>query len=166
MNFSKLLLLTTTVSTGLIAGLFYAWSVSVTLGLGKLSAMDYLRAFQSLNREIQNPAFFLTFMGTAILLPLSTFWQFRSGTMPIFWLLLSASVLYLVGVMVVTIFGNIPLNNAIDALNLSEISLSDAEKQRQIFENQWNTLNWVRTWASLLALVACVSACLMAKKDL
>ncbi len=161
MNFPKLLLLLTTVSTGLIAGLFYAWSVSVTVGLGKLSAIEHLRAFQSLNREIQNPAFFLTFMGTAILLPLSTFWEFRSGVMPIFWLLISASAAYLIGVMVVTIFGNIPLNEAIDTLNLSEMPDLEVQNKRQLFENQWNRFNWIRTWSSLLAFGLCVWACLI-----
>ncbi len=74
MKMATLLLLGTAVLTALIAGLFYAYSCSVVLGLGKLSDAEYLKAMQNINREILNPVFFMmSFMGTAILLPVSAF---------------------------------------------------------------------------------------------
>ncbi|MET3535054.1 anthrone oxygenase family protein [Chryseobacterium limigenitum] len=71
---TTILLIVTAVLTALIAGLFYAYSCSVVLGLGKLSDTEYLKAMQSINREILNPVFFVSFMGTAVLLPISTFY--------------------------------------------------------------------------------------------
>jgi uncharacterized membrane protein len=72
MKMTTVLLIITAVLAALIAGLFYAYSCSVVLGLGKLSDAEYLRAMQNINREILNPVF-LSFMGTAIFLPVSTF---------------------------------------------------------------------------------------------
>ncbi|MBC8154239.1 MAG: DUF1772 domain-containing protein, partial [Bacteroidetes bacterium] len=66
-----------TVTTALIAGLLYAYSCSVNPGLNRLSDASYLAAMQSINREIQNPVFFLSFLGALVLLPLST-WMLHS----------------------------------------------------------------------------------------
>ncbi len=56
------LLLITTLSTGLMAGLFYSWTISVTPGLARLNDENYLRAFQSMNRAIINPVFLIVFI--------------------------------------------------------------------------------------------------------
>ena len=53
---NSILLLITTLFSGLMAGLFYAWSISVTPGLAKIDNSSYLKAFQSMNRAILNPA--------------------------------------------------------------------------------------------------------------
>src|SRR5206468_9628718 len=72
MTFANIILLATATTTALIAGLFYAYSCSVNAGLGKLSDAAYLAAMQSINREILNPLFFMSFMGTLLLLPVCT----------------------------------------------------------------------------------------------
>ncbi|GAB3970693.1 hypothetical protein GCM10028806_19120 [Spirosoma terrae] len=77
-----------------------------------------------------------------------------------FWLLLSASVLYLVGVFGVTIFGNVPLNEALDVFNIQTASADDVAAQRRAFEIPWNKLHRIRTTASILALVLVIVACL------
>src|SRR5699024_12587832 len=81
-------------TTALIAGLFFAWSCSVTPGLTRLSNRAYISAMQSMNRAIQNQLFFSCFFGAAILLPLSTFLHYESSTHTVFWLLLAATILY------------------------------------------------------------------------
>jgi uncharacterized membrane protein len=48
--------------TALIAGLFYAYTCSVNIGLGKLPDEGYIAAMQSINREILNLLFFVSFM--------------------------------------------------------------------------------------------------------
>lgn len=73
MKMTTILLIITAILTALIAGLFYAYSCSVVLGLGKLSDTEYLKAMQNINREILNPLFFSSFMGTTVLLPVSVF---------------------------------------------------------------------------------------------
>ena len=55
-----------TFTTGLIiAGVFYAYAVSVNLGLATQPDADYVAAMQVINERIQNPLFFLSFFGAA-----------------------------------------------------------------------------------------------------
>ncbi|MBK8747881.1 MAG: DUF1772 domain-containing protein [Saprospiraceae bacterium] len=61
--------------------------------------------------------------------------------------------LKLIGTIGVTFFGNVPLNNALDAIKLNEISVEDLKVTRTAFESSWNNLNLVRTLSSLVALL-------------
>ncbi|MCT2560362.1 chryseobasin maturation helper ChrI [Chryseobacterium herbae] len=154
-------LLITAVLTALIAGLFYAYSCSVVLGLGKLSDSEYLKSMQSINREILNPVFFLSFMGTAILLPVTTF-LFR-GDQPAFIFLLLASAAYLIGVFGVTIAGNVPLNDMLDKFDITGSTADVVKQMRDSFENRWNLLNNVRTVFSVISIALVASACIWSK---
>ena len=155
-----ILIITATV-TGLMAGLFFAWSCSVTIGLARLSNTEYLSAMQSLNRAIQNPLFFACFFGAAILLPVSTFMHYSQASTNQFWLLLSATSIYLIGVMGVTIFGNIPLNNMLDSFAIQSGTVGEIALTRTKFELPWNRLNNIRTVASTASLVLVILACLI-----
>ena len=137
----------------LIAGLFYSYTVSVNLGLGKLSDAEYLRSMQSINREILNPWFFLSFLGTLPLLPISTWMSSNlNGYDASFYLFLGATILYVVGVFGVTIFGNVPLNEALDRFDINRASVEEIKNRRLIFEMPWNKLNLIRTLANVLSL--------------
>ena len=61
--------------SGLIMGLLYGYACSVNPGLNKLSDAEYLRAMQSINTAIQNPVFFISFMGTLFILPVTSMVQ-------------------------------------------------------------------------------------------
>jgi len=128
-----------------MAGLFYAFSCSVNLGLARLPNAEYVSAMQSINRAIQNPVFFAAFFGAPILLPLSVFLHYEQPLTMRFWFLLAATIIYLIGTFGVTIFGNVPLNNTLDRFNLQSASEEEIAVQRDNFEGQWNNLNTVRT---------------------
>lgn len=161
MKMTTVFLLITAVLTALIAGLFYAYSCSVVLGLGKLSDAEYLKAMQSINREILNPVFFLSFMGTAVLLPLTAF-LFRGQ--PPFLFLVLASAAYLIGVFGVTIAGNVPLNDMLDKFDISGSTVEAVKQMRDRFENRWNLLNNVRTVFSVISIALAVCACLWSRE--
>lgn len=154
----NLFLLVTALASGLIAGLFYSYSCSVNPGLGALSDANYLAAMQSINRAILNPVFFLSFMGTLLLLPLSTYQHFGMGTR--FYLLLAATLVYVIGTFGVTITGNVPLNDALDKMNLTGASANELAAHRLKFEVPWNRLHTIRTYASVLSFVLVLLACL------
>ena len=150
----KLILLLTGFSTALITGLFYSYSCSVNIGLGRLPDHEYLRSMQSINRAILNPWFFASFIGTLILLPICTWLIYRNEAASVtFYLLLFAALVYLIGVFGVTIFGNVPLNEALDKFNIGSATLGELKLQRTEFENPWNRLNLVRTIGSLISLL-------------
>ena len=127
--------------TGLSAGFFYAWAVSVIPGTRKITDFTYLETMQSINKEILNPLFFIIFFGSLILMIFITFQHFGKGI--VFLLVLLASLSYLFGTFGVTAFGNVPLNNQLEALSLRELSTSGAAEFRVYFERQWNRLHKV-----------------------
>ncbi|GAB3958648.1 hypothetical protein GCM10028805_53380 [Spirosoma harenae] len=152
----------TATATALMSGLFYAFSWAVMPGLKRLPDASYIMAMQSINRAIQNPVFFAAFLGAALLLPLSTYLDY-SPTTPVsarFWFLLAASVVYVVGVIGVTIGGNVPLNETLDAFDVQAASVSDVLNHRRAFELPWSQFHTLRTWASFLTILLVVTACL------
>lgn len=161
MSIQNLILVVTVTSTGLIAGLYYAWSCSVIPGIGKLSDVNYLSAIQSMNKEILNPVFFASFMGTLILLPVCTWLHYKSGMSTTFWLLLAASLIYAIGSFGVTMVGNVPLNNTMDKFNVSSATIESMIKQRQNFEIPWNKLHSIRTFATVVSFVLTIIACIL-----
>jgi uncharacterized membrane protein len=68
--------------------------------------------------------------------------------------------LKLIGTIGVTFFGNVPLNNTLDAVRLNKISVDDLKLTRSAFESSWNNLNLVRTLSSIVALVLLLVAAL------
>jgi uncharacterized membrane protein len=138
--------------TGLSAGLFYAWSVSVIPGTQKISDTTYLETMQSINRAILNPAFFLIFFGSIVSLTTSSIYEFQSGK-TVFWLLLASSLTYLIGTIGVTGLGNVPLNNQLDAMTLAESSTDQIAEFRKFYESNWNRLHMIRTVFAVLSFI-------------
>lgn len=159
---TTVVLIITTVLTALIAGLFYAYSCSVVLGLGKLNDTEYLKAMQKINREILNPFFFMSFMGTAVLLPVSAF--LMRGQQPAFIFLLLAALAYLIGVFGVTIAGNVPMNDTLDKFDISNSTREAIKQMRESFENRWNFFNNIRTVFSVISITLVVCACIWNKE--
>lgn len=139
--------------TALFAGLMFGFLIAVNPALGALPDRDYLAAMKSINQKIQNPFFMLTFIGPVILLPLATY-QAGTGSTA-FWLLLAASVLFIVGGVVVTIAANIPLNQRLDG---TDLDTADAAQVRAWFEKPWNAWHLVRTLAGIAAVVLTFTA--------
>ena len=149
----SILLTVTATTTALSAGLLFAYSVSVNPGLGQLADEAYLSAMQSINRAIQNPVFFCIFFGPLLLLPLSS-WAARNGTgSPNFVLLTIATVVYITGVIGVTVAGNVPLNEALEAFQIKSAAPEELHRQRMLFEAPWNRMHAIRTFAAVLSLV-------------
>ncbi|RQO70585.1 DUF1772 domain-containing protein [Pedobacter sp. KBW06] len=155
---ADLIFLLTATLTALTGGFFYAFSCAVNPGLARLSDGGYLAAMQSINKEIQNLLFLSSFMGTLLLLPLSTWLEFRVGITDSFWLLLATTFVYTIAVFGLTMFGNVPLNEALDRFNLSSASAKDMAIQREKFEIPWNRFHRIRTVASVLTVMLVIAA--------
>ena len=153
------ILIITTLFSDLMAGLFYSWSISVTPGLAKINDVSYLHAFQSMNRAIINPLFFVVFFGLVILLPVLSYLTFQTSISNQFWYVIFATILYFVGIMGVTLGGNVPLNNTLEALQIESMTPEQMDEFRKGFENKWNRLNLIRTISSSLMFLLLVIAC-------
>ncbi len=159
-TFGNIVLAGATLCNGLMAGLLFAYSCSVVPGFKTMSAIEYIRAMQAINKAIQNPLFFLVFVGCLILLPLCSYLSYSSPPSSKFWLVLAATVIYFAGVFATTALGNIPLNNALEKFNLAAASKEAINNQRLAFEARWNTFHYIRTTASVVSLVLMIVACI------
>jgi len=144
------------VSTGLMAGIFFTWSNAVKPGIGTLDDMTYMKAFQAMNRLILNPLFYLVFILPVLSIAISTYMSFGSTKEYVFELLLTATLIYCLGVFLVTIAGNIPLNELLEHTDLEKISQIELSDLRGKIETKWNSFNLVRTISSFIAFVLLV----------
>jgi uncharacterized membrane protein len=145
------------VLTGLSAGLFYAWSASVIPGTQKVPDNIYLETMQSINRAILNPAFFIVFFGSVVLLSIASIYEFHTNKV-VFSLMLAASISYLAGTVGVTGLGNVPLNNQLDVMQLTETSPGTMAAFRKFYETNWNRLHLIRTTFAVVSFLLAVLA--------
>jgi uncharacterized membrane protein len=137
--------------SGLIAGVFFIFSVAVMRALERVPGG--MVAMQSINVVILNPFFLGVFMGTALLsvgILIATFFEWRSSSL---WLLAGA-LLYLIGSIGVTMIFNVPMNNALAA---ADPSSPEGQKVWADYLANWTRWNHVRTIASLAASAAFIA---------
>jgi uncharacterized membrane protein len=144
--------------TGLSAGFFFSWEVSVIPGTKQVSDRNYLETMQSINRAILNPAFFAVFIGSLLCLIVASYMQYRAGINFSFWLTLAATLIYLIGTFGVTIFGNVPMNESLEARNLAMVDTEGLRAIRTSFEGRWNQLHSIRTVFAVLSLICILLA--------
>jgi len=153
MNIKTIVLFFTIITTALSAGLFYAWQVSVIPGLKNIPSKSYLEAMQSINRAILNPGFFIIFFGALILMTLSVYFQYKVNVNLVFGLITGGAICYALGTFGVTVLGNVPMNEALDLVNINALSVEELENTRRSYEIKWNQLHTVRTIFSVLAFI-------------
>lgn len=134
--------------SGLIAGVFFAFSSFVMSALSRLPPAQGLAAMQQINITVINPHFLGVFLGTAALsLAAMGIAAMRWGE-PIAPYLAAGGVSYFVGCFLVTIRGNVPLNDALAKLDASN---PKSEQPWRDYLVRWTFWNHVRTFASLVA---------------
>jgi uncharacterized membrane protein len=123
---SEYVLLTGRGLSGLLAGVFFAYAVSVMPALRSMDDQTFVTVMNRINVVIVNPLFLLVFLGAPALAVVLLAWD-RSP-----WAI-AAAVLAVVTLLVTIVF-NIPLNNALAAGG-----------DREAFETPWVLWNVVRT---------------------
>ena len=137
--------------SGVVAGIFFAFSAFVMRALGRLPPEQGMAAVQAINVAVLNPWFFAAFFGTAALcvvlaLPALFRWD-EPGSI---WLL-AGSLLYLVGTILVTMLFNVPLNDALAAADRGSTAGAGLWTR---YLAEWTAWNHVRTAAPLAAAAA------------
>ncbi len=114
--FIPLFTLIAAVGSGLMAGLFFAFSSFIMTALAKLPPEQGIAAMNSINVTILNATFGLAFFGTALLcLGLGVVSILRWAEPGSAWLLIG-SLIFLAGTIGVTMVFNVPLNDALAAV--------------------------------------------------
>lgn len=131
----------------LVAGFLFAYAIVIMPGIKRLSDADFIRAFQVTDGIIQDnqPLFILVWLGSAVsLIATAAVGYFQLQGVD-FWLLVSITLLYLLGVQLLTIVINLPLNARLQQLQTEAMDATQLNAARQAFEKRWNQSNHVRT---------------------
>jgi uncharacterized membrane protein len=136
---------------GLIAGFFFAFSACVMEALSRLQPSNGIAAMQSINVVVLNPLFLGAFFGTAIICIILSTAALLMWSMAGMGFLIAGSLFYLVGAILVTVAGNVPLNNKLAAVERQTI---EGQELWGRYLSYWTGWNHVRTIASLVAMMA------------
>ena len=149
-------LLLATFLCSLVAGFLFAFAVVAMPGLGRLDDGAFLRAFQVMDRVIQEsqPLFMLVWVGSAVTLLAAAIMGFGQLDGIARLLLIGVAVLYIAGVQLPTAAINVPLNNRLQTLDIATMKGAERRAARAAFEPRWNRWNVARTVVS--SMVAAV----------
>ena len=141
-----------------VAGFLFAYAIVVMPGLKELDDKQFIKAFQVTDRVIQNnhPLFLLVWIGSAIAVIVCAVYGLGKVYGIDFFLLLLATVGYLMGVQVSTIIIHLPLNNKLQKIDVENMGKEELKAVRVGFELRWNRSNEIRT-----AIACCVSLLLI-----
>lgn len=153
MNLIQILLLAATLLCSLTAGFLFAFSVVIMPGIERLDDGAFVRAFQVMDRIIQDnhPIFIFVWVGSVIALLGATIGGLVLLTGAARICLIAAAAIYLAGVQLPTFTINIPLNNAIQAVDVETVGDETLRETREAFESRWNRWNGIRTGFAVLA---------------
>jgi uncharacterized membrane protein len=149
------LTLLSALGAGLMAGLFFAFSVFIMSALGRLAPASGTAAMQAINVAILNPVFFVVFFGTAavsLLLGVAALIQWSEAGSAY---LMAGSLLYLIGNITVTVAFNVPLNEALAAVTPTSAEASPVWTR---YLSVWTAWNHVRTLACLASSACFIMA--------
>ena len=144
-------LVAATITNGLMAGLFAAYSYAVMPGLGRAGDRTFVEAMQQTNAAILNGWFGVCFCGAAVFAAAAVL--LHLGRPGLAWIV-AGLVLY-VAVLVITFRVNVPLN---DGLAAAGSPAADPAAARTAFEGTWVRWNVVRAVCSTAAFGCLVGA--------
>ena len=145
-----LLVILCALGSGAIGGVFFAFSNFVMPALARIAPAEGIHAMQAINVTVLNRLFLGTFMGTgalslaAIVVALLR-WDGLGSLCAVL-----AGATYVLGSIVVTMRGNVPLNNALMRITQAD-TLGEATWRGYV--RDWTRWNHVRTIACFVAMV-------------
>jgi len=137
------------IGSGIVAGIFFAFSSFVMTALGKISPAQAVAAMNSINVTVINPGFMTAFMGTGVLCLVigveSPFLWNHTGA----GLAFLASLVYLLGCFGATMVLNVPLNNQLASIADPAAAIAFWPE----YLKTWTMWNHLRTIAAALSAV-------------
>ena len=150
----QITLIIATLLCSLVAGFLFAFAVVVMPGIKTLSDQEFIRAFQVMDRIIQNnqPSFVIVWIGSIVALVASAILGIGQFEKVDHLLIIFALLAYLLGVQLPTFTINIPLNNKLQTLKVDDLDKTAQKAARMDFESRWILWNLIRTiFASLVS---------------
>lgn len=154
MGFFQIILILATFLCSLVAGFLFAFAVVTMPGIRILNDREFIRAFQVIDRIIQNnqPIFMLVWLGSVVALVASAVLGIGQLDGAGRLLFILAVLAYFLGVQLPTVTINVPLNNKLQTLDVDAMNETSQKIARKDFEPRWNLWNSIRAaFASLVS---------------
>ena len=139
------------IGSAVMGGVYFAFSFFIMASFAQIEQSQGIAAMQSINRVIVRSLFMPLFFGTtsasAALVAIALTQRETPGSSA----MLAAGIIYIVGMFVCTAARNVPLNNALDAVDPQSVAAVPVWER---YLKEWTRWNHVRT-------VACVVACVL-----
>lgn len=136
------------IGCGVMAGIYFAFSAFVMRALGVIPQPAGIAAMQSINEVIVSSAFLPLFFGTTLVGVGLAGWSLPHWGEPGTSALVAGGAVYLFGMFVCTVGLNVPLNDALAAVDPSGL---EAASTWSDYLDRWTRWNHVRTVASAVA---------------
>jgi len=151
----RLVALVAALGSGLVGGALFAFSGFVMAGLRRLAPRDGMAAMQAINVTAVRPPLMTAMFGTAAACLGLVVWALIDRTGRSSWLALAGGVVYLVGVVGVTVAANVPRNDRLAAI-APDAPHADVFWARYLTE--WTAWNHVRVVSGVAAAVLLILA--------
>ncbi|MEM6634685.1 MAG: anthrone oxygenase family protein [Pseudomonadota bacterium] len=137
------------ISYALVGGVFLAFSDFIMRSLAHTSGGVGAEAMQVINKEVFRWVFMALFLGLVPISVVLAVYGFLSLGTPAGTLFLLAAAIYLIGCFLVTVMFNVPMNEALAAMDTA--SATTADYWSGTYVPRWTFWNSVRTAASTIA---------------
>ncbi|MEM6653341.1 MAG: anthrone oxygenase family protein [Pseudomonadota bacterium] len=141
--------------SAVIGGVFSAFSEFIMSGLLRAEPAAGIEAMQHINRTVIKTQFVAGILFIAPLSVCLAVYSLNNFDGAARFATLIAPVVYLPTVFLMTIFGNVPMNNKLDRLNHKD---PEAERYWREYGQDWTRLNHIRTFGSILTAGIYVTA--------
>ena len=136
------------IGCGLLGGLYYAFSAFIMSSFGRIEQSAGVSAMNAINTVILKSSFMPLFLGTTLASLLLAIFGVLRWSEPGAAALVAGGIVYVLGMFVVTMAFNVPLNNALAAVDPAGAAAGEVWAR---YLKDWTLWNHVRTVASTLA---------------
>jgi uncharacterized membrane protein len=143
------------VGCGLLAGVYFAFSAFVMTALSRIDQAAGISAMNAISVEIVRSLFMPLFVGTTLTAAASAVLALFRWATPGSTAMLAGGVIYVLGMFVVTAVFNVPLNDALAAVDPSG---AEGRSLWVHYLKNWTLWNHVRTVASTAACALFIAA--------
>ena len=162
--FAALALLAATMAMGVMTGVFQHYAYAVMPGLGRTDDRTFVGAFQSIDRAIINPWFFVSFFGALVFTGVAAVLHLGAGARSALPWILAGLILY-GAAFVITLRVNVPRNDEIKAAGDPNRIPDLAAVRARFGEATWVRWNIVRALLSTTALGCLIWALVLHGRD-
>lgn len=127
-------------SAGLMAGVYLAFSTFIMRSFDQLGAVQAADAMNTVNEVILRSWFMALFFGSTLLYAVLAGYAVFAADLAGRWWLFAAGLIYVVGMFLFTALFNVPLNNRLAAAGVDDSTRVEAWKHYFVYWTRWNHL--------------------------